>query len=169
MRLDHLLSKEERSKEYVVYCLVIKRVPERACSHNKIFWWRCAWGKHPYPSRTRWLRPRRPMVLCWRRHGRAGGCRIKKENKFLLKDFISDPSTKESFVFEWLITSVRHVPWKLHTNTICIYSEPSRFEGKTMSHACMNEAFWRRSYLASSHIEMKQSGIEMRIWIKSRY
>ena len=25
---------------------------------------------------------------------------IKKENKFLLKDFISDPSTKESFVFE---------------------------------------------------------------------
>ena len=85
------------------------------------------------------------------------------------KDFISDPSTKESFVFEWLITSVRHVPWKLHTNTICIYSEPSRFEGKTMSHACMNEAFWRRSYLASSHIEMKRSRIEMRIWIKSRY
>ena len=38
--------------------------------------WRCAWGKHPYPSRTRWLSPRRPMVLCWRRHGRAGGCRI---------------------------------------------------------------------------------------------
>ena len=22
------------------------------------------------------LSPRRPMVLCWRRHGRAGGCRI---------------------------------------------------------------------------------------------
>ena len=43
---------------------------------------------------------------------------LKKENKFLLKDFISDPSTKESFVFEWLITSVRHVPWKLHTDTL---------------------------------------------------
>ena len=28
VRLDHLLSKEERSKEYVVYCLVIKRVSE---------------------------------------------------------------------------------------------------------------------------------------------
>ena len=25
---------------------------------------------------------------------------LKKENKFLLKDFISDPSAKESFVFE---------------------------------------------------------------------
>ena len=43
---------------------------------NKYFWWRCAWGSHPFPSRTRWLRPRRPMVLCWRRHGRAGGCQI---------------------------------------------------------------------------------------------
>ena len=39
------------------------------------FRWRCVWGTHPFPSRTRWLRPRRPMVLCWRRHGRAGGCR----------------------------------------------------------------------------------------------
>ena len=34
-------------------------------------------GTHPFPSRTRWLRPWRPMVLCWRRHGRAGGCQIK--------------------------------------------------------------------------------------------
>ena len=32
--------------------------------------------KHPYPSRTRRLRPKRPMVLHWRRCGRAGGCRI---------------------------------------------------------------------------------------------
>ena len=40
------------------------------------FRWRCAWGTHPFSSRTRWLRPKRPMVLCWRRHGRAGGCRI---------------------------------------------------------------------------------------------
>ena len=43
---------------------------------NEHFRWRCAWGSHPFPSRTRWLRPRRPMVLCWRRHGRAGGCQI---------------------------------------------------------------------------------------------
>ena len=40
------------------------------------FRWRCAQGTHPFPSRTRWLRPKRPMVLCWRRHGRAGGCQI---------------------------------------------------------------------------------------------
>ena len=25
------------------------------------------------------LRPKRPMVLCWRRHGRAGGCQIPKK------------------------------------------------------------------------------------------
>ena len=30
--------------------------------------------KAPFPSRTRRLRLKRPMVLCWRRHGRAGGC-----------------------------------------------------------------------------------------------
>ena len=39
------------------------------------FRWRCARGKHPYPSRTRWLSPGRPMVLCGGLHGRAGGCR----------------------------------------------------------------------------------------------
>ena len=42
---------------------------------TKIFRWRCAQGTHPFSSRTRWLRPKRPMVLCWRRYGRAGGCR----------------------------------------------------------------------------------------------
>ena len=30
-------------------------------------------GRHPFPSRTRWLRPVRPMVPGWRRPGRAGG------------------------------------------------------------------------------------------------
>ena len=29
-------------------------------------------GRHPFPSRTRWLRPVRPMVPGWRRPGRAG-------------------------------------------------------------------------------------------------
>ena len=43
----------------------------------EIFWWRCAYGTHPFPSRTRRLRRKRPMVLCWRRHGRAGGCQIQ--------------------------------------------------------------------------------------------
>ena len=42
----------------------------------KRFRWRCACGKHPYPSRTRWLRRKRPRILCWGRHGKAGGCRI---------------------------------------------------------------------------------------------
>ena len=42
-------------------------------------WRRCVWGTHPFPSRTRRLRPRRPMVLHWRRCGRAGGCRIPKK------------------------------------------------------------------------------------------
>ena len=41
------------------------------------FWWRCAFGKHPSTSRTRWLRPLRPMILYWRRYGKAGGCQIK--------------------------------------------------------------------------------------------
>ena len=39
-------------------------------------WCRCACGTHPFPFRTRWLRHRRPMVLCWRRHGRVGGCQL---------------------------------------------------------------------------------------------
>ncbi|MCU6686339.1 hypothetical protein OCV99_07190, partial [Dorea acetigenes] len=34
-----------------------------------------------YPSRTRWLRPKRPMVLHWRRCGRAGGRQVKKEER----------------------------------------------------------------------------------------
>ena len=42
--------------------------------NNKFVWWRCVKGKHPFPSRTRRLRPLRPMVLCGRLHGRAGGC-----------------------------------------------------------------------------------------------
>ena len=46
------------------------------CQINRDLWCRCAYGTHPFPSRTRWLRHKRPMVLCWRRHGRAGGCQI---------------------------------------------------------------------------------------------
>ena len=36
-------------------------------------WWRYVHGKHPFPSRTRWLSRGRPMVLSWRRLGRVGG------------------------------------------------------------------------------------------------
>ena len=41
-------------------------------------WCRCVLGIYPFSSRTRWSSPRRPMVLYWRRYGRAGGCHIIK-------------------------------------------------------------------------------------------
>ena len=44
---------------------------------TQCIWWRCAWGTHPFPSRTRRLRPERPMVLHWRRCGRVGGCQTE--------------------------------------------------------------------------------------------
>ena len=46
-------------------------------NHRKPCRWRCAYGRHPYPSRTRRLRRKRPMVLHRGRCGRAGGCRLK--------------------------------------------------------------------------------------------
>ena len=60
----------------------VRRIPRvRIVVHGgvkqlEILWWRCAYGTHPFPSRTRRLRHKRPMVLCWRRYGRAGGCQI---------------------------------------------------------------------------------------------
>ena len=56
------------------------------------FRWRCAQGKHPYPSRTRWLSSGRPMILYWRRYGKAGGCRIKKEEKKIEIEVSADVS-----------------------------------------------------------------------------
>ena len=47
--------------------------------------WRCAYGKHPYPSRTRWLRRKRPRILCRGRHGKAGGCRGLQKKACTLK------------------------------------------------------------------------------------
>ena len=68
MRLDHLLSKGT-SRD----CFIVQRsMPHK----NKRC--RCVCGTHPFPFRTRWLRHRRPMVLYWRRYGRAGGCRFIK-------------------------------------------------------------------------------------------
>ena len=58
---------------------------ERTSLSARSFRRRCAWGTHPFPSRTRRLRPKRPMVLHWRRCGRVGGCRIplkKNREKF---------------------------------------------------------------------------------------
>ena len=53
-------------------------------------------GDYQCPSRTRWLRPERPMVLCWRRHGRAGGCRIKKR-KWCMRKSLAKPQPHRSF------------------------------------------------------------------------
>ena len=69
-------------KEYLekqVFHVSFSDVPQNL--NTRIFRWRCVWGKHPYPSRTRWLSPKRPMVLHWRRCGRVGGCRIPKRKK----------------------------------------------------------------------------------------
>ena len=77
MRLDHLLSKGKVEKRNVFYCLAIKLI---------YFWCRCGWGTHPFPSRTRRLRPNRPMVLHWRRCGRAGGRQIKRKKQAKLPD-----------------------------------------------------------------------------------
>ena len=44
-------------------------------------WCRCAYGKHPYPSRTRWLRHKRPMVtLPGDGTGEQVDATFKKEN-----------------------------------------------------------------------------------------
>ena len=72
-----------------------------------LFWCRCGWGKHPFPSRTRRLRPNRPMVLHWRRCGRAGGRQIKKEKAGLAWWnrcwFYQWFKKKRYFLFKWLI------------------------------------------------------------------
>ena len=109
MRLDHLLSREERSKELLsivqgsrqrksrgqstkgeqVHLARLKKTSpsavnepssrlEKTSPRTQAFWWRCVQGQHPFPSRTRWLRPERPMVLHWRRCGRVGGRQFKK-------------------------------------------------------------------------------------------
>ena len=86
----NLLSKCERHDDSNIICSLqielrsnsgTKRKPlsaELVLNEVKkvFFWWRCAYGTHPFSSRTRWLRPKRPMILYWRRYGKAGGCRI---------------------------------------------------------------------------------------------
>ena len=102
MRLDHLLSKEDGVGIVLLFrgqCLLeqgsyaatkfertslsgqvttftLDSLALQAYQVFTVIWCRCVCGTHPFPFRTRWLRHRRPMVLCWRRHGRAGGCQI---------------------------------------------------------------------------------------------
>ena len=64
MRLDHLLSKEQVGN----MCFTVQS------SRAEGIWRRCGQGSHPFPCRTRRLRPDRPRVLHWRRCGRVGGC-----------------------------------------------------------------------------------------------
>ena len=62
-------------------------------------------GSHPYPSRTRRLRPKRPMVLHWRRCGRAGGCRhpFKKQGKPERAALSYNTRSRVIPAFKWLI------------------------------------------------------------------
>ena len=65
-------TKHELSKSVEKMCFTV----ELPMVTEKNFWCRCAQGIHPFPSRTRRLRLERPMILHWRRCGKAGGCQI---------------------------------------------------------------------------------------------
>ena len=74
---SHLANAKYEQKEAGAACGSREAAVLRIGSLKKPpFWCRCARGTHPFSSRTRRLRPGRPMVLCWRRHGRAGGRQI---------------------------------------------------------------------------------------------
>ena len=97
---------------------------------------RCAWGKHPSTSRTRWLRPRRPMILYWRRYGKAGGCRIFKKSLPMIwdqKSFWFQLVGKQPKKFEAQATN-QFAPWKLHiewydiNNNLTVRSSRKRME-----------------------------------------
>ena len=94
-------------------------------SITQCFWWRCGQGTHPFPSRTRWLRPDRPMVLHWRRCGRAGGRQIKKKSNRQVSDgyrswFYQWYKKKKIFPLIWLIKiqSVSYLENCIHVNLI---------------------------------------------------
>ena len=83
---------------------------------------RCVWGKHPSTSRTRWLRPRRPMILYWRRYGKAGGCRIFKK-----RNFTNDLRSKKHFGFNWLVKqplycTLKIAYWMIRYNNLTVRS-----------------------------------------------
>ena len=88
---NHLITKHKRKFSSLGSTVVFDSVSpisensfrtklEKTSPSAQYFRWRCVQGQHPFPSRTRWLRLRRPMILCWRRHGKVGGCRIKKNS-----------------------------------------------------------------------------------------
>ena len=93
-RQEKVLRKASFPRTYSSRCALAKA--------SRRFRWRCAQGRHPFSSRTRWLRPKRPMVLCWRRHGRAGGCQNynRKAKLFYEKSTIW-------FLYNWLLPVIR--------------------------------------------------------------
>ena len=121
------------------------------------FWWRCGQGSHPYTSRTRWLRPDRPMVLYWRRYGRVGGCQIDKKGWMAIR-------CVECSAYGMTVQSVRrwkslkrifteYVPWKLHIVTMIDQirsSQTSRryrkISNKKKESAQYNAIYWESEY-----------------------
>ena len=132
MRLDHLLSKEWMSKRCVL--LLSRQCDDKTC------WWRCARGRHPFPFRTRWLRPGRPKILCRRQYGKIGGRQhpynknkasgnlslirvqaspYKSGNHLLLGKPKALPVIRAGKSFPaGMADKARYVPWKLNTQTI---------------------------------------------------
>ena len=107
-RWGHMISGIRRTAEHEVM-----REHDRgwgSLSHDGVehqnFWWRCAYGEHPYPSRTRRLRHKRPMVLYWRRYGRVGGCQIylKTSRKALYRQLVLPVIKDENKIFSFLMT-----------------------------------------------------------------
>ena len=80
---EEVEEKPAKAEHYLI--IQVQRIcPQIWRKMDKDFRWRCAQGTHPFPSRTRWLRPKRPMVLYWRRYGRVGGCQIIKKKNWSL-------------------------------------------------------------------------------------
>ena len=97
------------------------------------------------------------MVLCWRRHGRAGGCRNIKNA------FTSDPRSGSSW-YRMTGKTVRTAPWKLHIedkiNDINIQTSNESCGGsvrktKTQQHEC-NKNNWFNFIVNSMRIAMQK-------------
>ena len=57
--------------------------------------------------------------------------------------------------------NISEIKYSNRKRNYCNDSEPCEMEEKIANHACMNERFFLEFHMASSHIEMQRSGIEM--------